>query len=149
MKEPRTLQQAILYFADPDNCLKYMASVINIDPWEDASGGKAVSCPVTSGCTAEWTWKGSAGSYRLAVQYFDLQDGDARFTFLLNGHPLIGWTANATLPSRRPNGDNSTRFAALTVNLKPGDVLGIHGVPDGADPAALDYIELLPATTKK
>jgi transposase-like protein len=26
MKEPRTLQEAILYFADADNCLKYMAN---------------------------------------------------------------------------------------------------------------------------
>ncbi len=120
--------------------------VIDVTPWEDASGGKAVSCPVASGCTAEWTWKGAAGSFRLAVQYFDLQGGDARFTFLLNGHALIGWRANATLPSKSPHGDNSTRFAVLTVNLKPGDVLSIEGLPDGADPAALDYIELLPAT---
>jgi len=119
--------------------------VIDVTPWEDASGGKAVSCPVASGCTAEWTWNGAAGSYRLAVQYFDLQGGDARFTFLLNGQAMAGWTANAKLPSRIPNGDNSTRFDALTVNLKPGDVLGIQGVPDGADPAALDYIELIPA----
>ena len=120
--------------------------VIDVNPWEDASRGKAVSCPVASGCTAEWTWKGAAGSFRLAVQYFDLQGGDARFTFSLNGHALIGWTANATLPSRFPHGDNSTRFAALTVNLKPGDVLSIEGVPDGSDPAALDYIEILPAS---
>ncbi len=119
--------------------------VIDVRPWEDASGGKAVSCPVASGCTAEWTWKGAAGGFRLAVQYFDLQGGDARFTFLLNGHALIGWKANATLPSRFPHGDNSTRFAVPTVNLKPGDVLSVGGVPDGPDPAALDYIEVLPA----
>jgi len=120
--------------------------VIDVTPWEDASGGKAAMCPVASGCTADWTWKGATGSFRLAVQYFDLQGGDARFTFSLNGHALIGWTANATLPSKFPHGDNSTRFAVLTVNLKPGDVLSIAGLPDGADPAALDYIELLPAT---
>jgi alpha-glucuronidase len=120
--------------------------VIDIAPWEDASGGRAVSCPVASGCTTEWTWKGAAGSFRLAVQYFDLQGGDARFTFFLNGHALIGWTANAPLPSKSPHGDNSTRFAVLTVNLQPGDVLSIEGLPDGPDPAALDYIELLPAT---
>jgi alpha-glucuronidase len=116
--------------------------VIEVKPWEDASGGKAVSCPVASGCTAQWTWNGAAGSYRLAVEYFDLQGGAARFTFTLNGHPLTSWTANATLPSWRPNGDNSTRFDELTVNLKPGDVLAIQGIPDGRDPAALDYIEL-------
>ena len=123
--------------------------VIDVTPWEDASGGKAVSCPVASGCTAEWTWNGAAGNFQLAVQYFDLQGGDAHFTFLLNGNPLVSWTANADLPSRRPNGDNSTRFTAPTVNLKPGDVLAVKGTPDGADPAALDYIELLPETPEK
>ena len=118
--------------------------VIDVTPWEDASGGKAVSCPVASGCTAKWTWNGAAGSYQLAAQYFDLQGGDARFTFLLNGHAVAQWTADAKLPSRIPNGDNSTRFASISVNLKPGDVLSVEGVPDGADPAALDYIELIP-----
>jgi alpha-glucuronidase len=120
-------------------------TVVDVKPWEDASGGKAVSCAEASGCSAEWRWNGAAGSYRLAVQYFDLQGGTAHFTFSLNGHALVGWAANATLPSGRPHGDNSTRFAALTVNLKPGDTLRIDGTPDKADPAALDYIELTPA----
>jgi alpha-glucuronidase len=120
--------------------------VIEVTPWEDASRGKAVTCEGEPRCTAQWTWHGSAGSYHPAVQYFDLQGGAARFTFLLNGHLLIGWKADDVLPSRRPNGDNSTRFSALTVNLKPGDLLSIEGMPDGSDPAALDYIELTPAT---
>ncbi len=42
---------------------------------------------------------------------------------------------DATLPSRRPNGDNSTRFTysgpdSHGVNLKPGDVLRVEGAPD-------------------
>ena len=143
--------------------------VIDVNPWEDASQGKAVLCQGTTSvvpnatpeerrasapeaprtCSAEWTWNGGAGRFNIAVQYFDLQGGDARFTFLLNGYPLIGWTANAKLPSQRPHGDNSTRFNVLTVNLKPGDVLSIQGAPDGTDPAALDYIEILPATSAR
>jgi alpha-glucuronidase len=119
--------------------------IIDVNPWEDASGGKAVSCAVASGCSAEWTWNGAAGNYHLAVQCFDLQGGTAHFGFSLNGHPLIAWAADATLPSRRPNGDNSTRFTVLTVKLKPGDLLSIEGVPDGTDPAALDYIEITPS----
>ena len=31
------------------------------------------------------------------------------------------------------------------MELKPGDVMRVEGTPDGADPAALDYIELAPA----
>jgi hypothetical protein len=33
--------------------------------------------------------------------------------------------------------------------LKPGDVLSVRGIPDGNDPAALDYIEVTPATRNK
>ena len=80
------------------------------------------------------------------MQYFDLQGGDASSSFSLNGQLSIGWTANATLPSRFPHGDNSTRFAALTVNSEARRHFSIEGVPDGADPAALDYIEILPAS---
>jgi alpha-glucuronidase len=118
--------------------------VIDVMPWEDASGGKAVSCAEKS-CTAEWTWTGEKGLYNFAVQYFDLQGGIAKFRLLLNGQPVDTWAADATLPSRRPNGDNSTRHTLRGIELKPGDVLSVEGTPDKDDPAALDYIEVAPA----
>jgi alpha-glucuronidase len=118
--------------------------VIDVTPWEDASGGKAVSC-TEAACAAEWTWSGSAGRYNIAVQYFDLQGGVAHFTLKVNGHPAAAWAADANLPSNRPHGDNSTRRTIRSVELKPGDVLRVEGTPDGADPAALDYIEITPA----
>jgi alpha-glucuronidase len=121
--------------------------VIAVDPWEDASRGKAVSCPVANGCTAEWTYKGAAGRFDIAVQYFDLQGGTARFELSVNGQSRGAWNADAQLPSRRPLGDNSTRRAIHEVDLKPGDTIRIQGTPDAADPAALDYVELLPATS--
>ncbi len=129
-------------------------NVIDVNPWEDASRGKAVSCdePVTPNlrsdekpyCTAEWTWNGKEGMYNIAVQYFDLQGGIAKFTLLLNGHPLESWAADAALPSRRPNGDNSTRHTVCGIELKPGDVLRVEGTPDKDDRAVLDYIEVTP-----
>lgn len=128
--------------------------VIHVDPWEDASRGKAVSCPVTTHaaaaaapCSAQWTYSGAAGSYDIAVQYFDLPGGAAKFTLNVNGEPTASWVADATLPSRQPNGDNSTRYTARSVSLKPGDVLSVEGVPDRADPAALDYIEIEPSSS--
>jgi alpha-glucuronidase len=123
--------------------------VISIDPWEDASRGKAVSCIPNSRrqtCTAEWTYKGAAGRYNIAVQYFDLQGGAAKFTLAVNGQPAAQWTADALFPSRVPNGDNSTRYTARGIELKPGDTLSVEGRPDGSDPAALDYIEIQPAS---
>lgn len=128
--------------------------IIDVTPWEDASGGKAVICDdpqapkpgidEKSYCTADWTWTGDEGMYNIAVQYFDLQGGIAKFTLLLNGQPIDSWLADATLPSRRPNGDNSTRHTVRGIELKSGDILRVEGTPDKDDPAALDYIEVEP-----
>jgi alpha-glucuronidase len=126
--------------------------VIEVTPWEDASGGKAVTCDSSSapkGCSAEWTYTGKAGRFDIAVQYFDLQGGVAHFTLHVNGTAIVKWAADARLPSRRPNGDNSTRFTARGVELKPGDVLRVDGTEDASDPAALDYIEIEPAASAR
>jgi alpha-glucuronidase len=121
--------------------------VIDVTPWEDASGGKAVSCDqsLARSCSAEWTYTGPPGRCNIAVQYFDLQGGVARFSFQVNGRAIVSWIADASLPSRRPNGDNSTRYTVPAIDLVSGDLLRIDGTPDGLDPAALDYIELMPA----
>jgi alpha-glucuronidase len=144
--------------------------VIGVTPWEDASGGKAVSCstttpappkteqehsldvtpPGTATCTAEWIYEGPAGRFDIAAQYFDLQPGAAHFTLDVNSQQVVSWAANDTLPSRRLNGDNSTRFTfrgadSRGVELKPGDTVAVEGTPDASDPAALDYVEIEPA----
>jgi alpha-glucuronidase len=138
--------------------------IFDVHPWEDASGGKAVTCgpvitpsgeifqrrsetPVPekpSTCSAEWTYDGHAGRFNIAVQSFDLQSGVAHFTFSANGKEIASWGADAKLPSFWPNGDNSTRYTARDVELKPGDVLQVEGTSDGRDPAAFDYIEVEP-----
>jgi alpha-glucuronidase len=119
--------------------------VIDVTPWEDASGGKAVSCDEAI-CTADFAYEGKSGGFNVAVQYFDLQGGIARFALSINGRPVESWSADATLPTRRPHGDNSTRHIVHNVTLKPGDTIRVEGTPDKTDPAALDYIELLPVT---
>jgi alpha-glucuronidase len=137
--------------------------VIDVTPWEDASGGKAVMCQGTTSvvpkttreekgalspgiqpCDAEWTWTGAPGRYSISIQYFDLQGGAAKFVLKVNNQIVDAWQADAILPSTHPNGDNSTRNTISNIDLKPGDLLRIEGMPDGPDPAALDYIELTP-----
>jgi alpha-glucuronidase len=120
--------------------------IIDVNPWEDASHGKAVSCEGQQSCGSDWVYKGRSGQFNIAVQFFDLQGGSARFTLSVNGRPADEWTAEDHLPSQHPHGDNSTRHIAHNVALKTGDVLRVEGTPDAADPAALDYIEILPAT---
>jgi alpha-glucuronidase len=120
--------------------------VIDVNPWEDASRGKAVSCdgtPAPKECSAQWTYTGEPGRFDIAAQYFDLQGGVARFVLDVNGKQVTAWKADATLPSPRPDGDNSTRSTACGIDLKPGDIIGVEGTPDGSDSAALDYIQLL------
>ena len=129
--------------------------VIDVKPWEDASRGKAVTCDQLGlvqgekqrSCSAEWTYSGASGVFDLAIDYFDLQGGVATFAVTVNGKPAsvdAEWSADAMLPSRQPNGDNSTRHVLHDVTLKPGDVIRVAGTPDGDDPAALDYIEVMP-----
>jgi alpha-glucuronidase len=128
--------------------------IIDVNPWEDASRGKVAGCepPFTSksderrtpSCAAEWTWTGASGNYTVAAQYFDLHPGIARFSLSINGRHIDAWSADADLPSTRPNGDNSTRRTTPAVSLKPGDKIRIEGTPDQSDPAALDYIEITP-----
>jgi alpha-glucuronidase len=123
--------------------------VIDVQPWEDASGGKAVTCEGQQSCTAEWTYNGQRGRFNIAVQYFDLQGGAAKFAVSVNGqqrNPDASWSADAALPTSRLHGDNSTRRIIRNTALKPGDKIRVEGMPDGKDPAALDYIEILPAS---
>lgn len=123
--------------------------VIDVQPWEDASRGKAVTCAATAkSCSAEWRYQGAAGEFDVAVDYFDLQGGAATFAVTVNGKPATSdaeWSADALLPSRRPNGDNLTRRVLRDVGLAPGDTIRVTGTPDGSDAAALDYIEVMPA----
>lgn len=118
--------------------------VFDVTPWEDASRGKAVTCAVSGGgdCSAEWVYTGAAGRFDVAVAYFDLRGGVAKFALAVNGATHAAWAADAELPSTRPNGDNATRHTVHGVALKPGDVLRVTGRPDGADAAALDYVEI-------
>jgi alpha-glucuronidase len=117
--------------------------VIDVQPWEDASGGKAVSCDEAS-CSAEWKYQGKAGRFDVAVQYFDLKGGSAKFVLMVNGKPAGAWEANAALPSDHPHGDNSIRVKFPHIRLSPGDLITVDGIADGADHAALDYIEVTP-----
>jgi len=121
--------------------------VIDVQPWEDASGGKAVSCDGGDRpCAATWTYNGSTTEASIAIQYFDVQGGSAKFVLMVNGKLAGAWEANAALPSPHPHGDNSTRVVFPHIRLAPGDLVSVNGIAEGADHAALDYIEVEPTT---
>ncbi|MDI3253409.1 MAG: alpha-glucuronidase family glycosyl hydrolase [Bacillota bacterium] len=115
---------------------------VNVTPWETASGGKAVACNRTSGCSASFQFQGSAGRYALAAQYFDLNTGVAHFRLYLNGKLMDAWAADDTLPSSKMDGNTSTRHITGPLPLAPGDTIRIEGLPGGGDVAGLDDVEV-------
>jgi alpha-glucuronidase len=121
-------------------------TITDISPPEDASGGQAIACETPGEtCVASTRFKGSAGWYRINVQYFDQNNGQSRFRLLLNRQLVDEWTADDDLPSAGLNGDTSTRRQISGLPLRPGDEIRVEGARDGGELAALDYIEILPS----
>lgn len=120
--------------------------VIDVRPFEAASGSKAVQCPSgTQRCSAGFRYDGRPGRFVLRVQYFDQNSGAARYKVSLNGQTVDQWAATDTLPTRGINAHSSTRRELRGLPLRPGDEIRIEGFPDGAENAALDYVEILEA----
>ena len=128
--------------------------LLGIDANPDAiSTADVLSYSRTHGLVNQWNFltgslaelKATWTKYDIAVQYFDLQGGTASFVLEVNQKTIGTWQAAAELPSRRPDGDNSTRIAFPSVELNTGDEIRIVGTPDNAvqaDHAVLDYIEI-------
>ena len=118
--------------------------VTDVLPWEDASGSKAISCPIEK-CTASTKFGGKPGWYDLIVQYFDQNNGVSHYEVFVNHQSVGTWAADMWLPTRKPDSNSSTRKTLVRVPLRPGDEIRIVGVPDDGERAAIDYIEINPA----
>jgi alpha-glucuronidase len=107
---------------------------VDVHPWEAASDGKAVVCHDAQGCTLSTTIQQPAGTYDIAVQYFDTWRGASGYTLSVDGRTIAQWAADDTLPPAQfdPNldGQDSTRHTVRGVALKPGETLSLRGVPD-------------------
>ena len=82
-------------------------TVSDIKPWETASGGKAVTCPLPK-CTAELRYGGPSGWYELRVQYFDLSGAGSRFRLWVGTQLVDEWSASDHLPARKLDSSSST-----------------------------------------
>jgi alpha-glucuronidase len=113
--------------------------------WEGASGGKGVLCPEGKAtCNAQMKFEGGTGRYEIDVEYFDLSNGLAHFKVFVDDKMVDEWNADDHLPGRAPSADSSVRRRIPNVELHSGETIRIEGVPDIADRAGLDYIEVLP-----
>jgi alpha-glucuronidase len=147
--------------------------VVDVTPWETASGGKAIVCPEPlKTCSASFQFKGSSNGpfavhasvgaglsspdvagparaeprrYNLDVEYFDQNNGQSRFRLFVNGKQIDEWIADADYPSTKPDGDTSARHRIRNFALQPGAQIRIEGVPDAGERAPLDYVRITPA----
>ena len=122
--------------------------VVDVTPWETASGGKAVACPLASGCSASFPYDGPAGRYDVSVAYFDQNNGVSRYKLWIGGRLADQWAADDTLPASTMNGSSATRHTVSGVILHAGDEIRVDGIPDGGEPAPLDYVELSPSSSE-
>lgn len=122
--------------------------VTGITPWEAASGSKAVQLP-DSADTGNITWEfsGAEGTYDLAVQYFDEEDGVSEFELAVAGKSLAKWNApdHVPTPSDKPDSHTSSRKWIRGVELKSGDKIVLTGKADGGERAGVDYFIFRPA----
>jgi len=114
-----------------------------VTPWEDASGGKAIECTVAR-CSASFHYQGSSGWHTIRVQYFDQSTGVSHFRMFVGDQLIDEWAADDRVPERRAKVDasSSTRRTVTGIALRTGDLIRIEGVPNGAERAALDYVEI-------
>jgi alpha-glucuronidase len=124
---------------------------IDVTPWETAGGGKAVTCAGAGPCRASFTFDGASGRYDVRVRYFDLNTGESTFTLAvrragLQPRQLEIWKADDRFPTKEPNGHSSTWHVTHAVELSHGDTIVVEGTPDGAEPAPLDYVEIVPVS---
>jgi alpha-glucuronidase len=120
--------------------------VKEVTPWEAASGGEAVACaPGERTCSAEFRFVGDTGKYDVDVEFFDTNNGIAKFKLLVGDRIVDEWAAGNKLPTTKIDGSSSTRHRIAGVALHPGDEIRIEGTPDAGDRAALDYIEIHPS----
>ncbi len=117
---------------------------VSVTPWEAASGGQAVSCPIGQ-CAATFRYDGVAGWFTLRVQYFDQNNGAAHYRLRVGNQVVDEWAAAARVPSAKIDGSTSTRRAVTGIALRPGDAIRVEGLPDGGESAAFDYVEILPS----
>ena len=117
--------------------------VRDVQPWEAASGGKAVECSGAGRrCAASFHYEGEPGRRDMIVRYFDQNNGISTFRVFVAGKLVSEWRAADTLPTNRVDAHSSTRRLIGGVALRVGDAIRIEGVADGGESAALDYVEI-------
>jgi alpha-glucuronidase len=117
-------------------------SVKKVMPAEAASAGTVIECVVPL-CSAALRYDGKPGWHMIRVQYFDQNNGVSHFRLFVGNQLIDEWAAEDRLPTAKVDSSSSTRRTVLGVALRKGDEIRIEAVKDGAEVAAIDYIEIM------
>ncbi|KAL4949136.1 glycoside hydrolase superfamily [Aspergillus filifer] len=121
-----------------------------VSPFEAASGSY---CIVTSDNATEGTaWtrlETETGTYNIAVNYYDQALGNSTWKLFLDEDMVGEWKGDleytiGRAPSPYIDGQTAARVTFRDVHVKDGSILRIVGTPDGEEPAAVDYVSILP-----
>lgn len=121
-----------------------------VSPFETASGYHAIvtiSNSTTGTACANVTF--ASGVYDIAVNYFDLIGGKAKYRLEVGNKTVGQWVGNhedilGHAPSVYLDGHSATRITFSNVTVQQGDEVRITGQANGIEPAPLDYISFLP-----
>lgn len=121
-----------------------------VSPFEAASGSR---CIVTSDNSTAGTASArldvAAGTYDLAVNYYDQAIGNSTWELFLDDELVGSWSGDleyilGRAPSPYIDGQTAARITFRGVEVAEGSTLRIVGSPDGLEPAPVDYISVLP-----
>jgi alpha-glucuronidase len=121
-----------------------------VSPFETASGYTAIvttSNTTTGIATANVSF--ATGKYDVAVNYYDLIGGKAKYQLMIGNATVGTWTGDLEdklghAPSIYLDGHSATRITFRGVEVMQGAEVRITGQADGIEPAPLDYISFLP-----
>ncbi|KAK3716614.1 hypothetical protein LTR37_006244 [Vermiconidia calcicola] len=121
-----------------------------VTPWNTASNKTCIvtSSNSTSG-TASTNLDVESGTYDVAVNYFDQAIGRAQWTLYIDGTAIGEWSGDSDITlSHAPvlyiDGQTAIRITFKDVDIPSRATLKIVGVPDGQEPAPVDYVSIFP-----
>lgn len=121
-----------------------------VNPFHTASGFTAiVSVSNTTLGIATTNVTFATGTYDVAVNYYDLFAGKARYQLDIGNRTIGRWTGDLEdklghEPSRYLDGHTAARIIFKDVDVQQGELVRITGQPNGLEAAPIDYISFLP-----
>ena len=113
-----------------------------IDDNEFSSGAKLVRTESTG--TAEYIIPDYvSGQYDICTTYFDENDGNSEFSFLLNDNEIDSWIADRNYYSGVPIKENKVVHRIREINISGGEKITIIGNFETSEYARIDCIELI------